>query len=53
MASRQEGYRDHEWTSTYGGVEQRWLLMDSEPCRRKRCWKAIKARCMRNADADF
>ena len=23
MASSQEGYRDHELTSTYGGVEQR------------------------------
>jgi hypothetical protein len=31
MASLQEGYRDHEWTSSSGGVEQRWLLMDSEP----------------------
>lgn len=31
MASLQEGYRDHELTATYGGVEQRWLLMDSEP----------------------
>jgi transposase len=31
MASLQEGYRYHELTSTYGGVEQRWLLMYSEP----------------------
>src|SRR6266850_457652 len=26
-----EGYRDHELTSTYGGIEPRWLLIDSEP----------------------
>ena len=26
-----EGYRYHALTSTYGGVEQRWLLIASEP----------------------
>src|SRR5437899_4356191 len=31
MASLQEGYRYHESTSTYGGVEQRWVLIYSEP----------------------
>ncbi len=31
MTSFQEGYRYHESTSTYGGVEQRWVLMYSEP----------------------
>ena len=30
MAPLQEGYRDHELTSSYGGVEQRWLLISSE-----------------------
>jgi transposase len=25
-----EGYRYHVWTSTYGGVEQRWVLIYSE-----------------------
>jgi transposase len=25
------GYRYHELTSTYGGIEQRWLLISSEP----------------------
>ena len=30
MAPLQEGYRDHELTSTYGGVEQRWVLIYSE-----------------------
>jgi transposase len=30
MASLQEGYRYHNWTSAYGGVEQRWLLIFSE-----------------------
>ena len=30
MAVLQEGYRDHESTSTYGGVEQRWVLRYSE-----------------------
>jgi transposase len=31
MTSFQEGYRYHESTSTYGGVEQRWVLIYSEP----------------------
>ena len=31
MAPLQENYRYHELTSTYGGVEQRWLLVYSEP----------------------
>jgi transposase len=31
MASLKEGYRYHESTSTYGSVEQRWVLMYSEP----------------------
>jgi transposase len=30
MAPLQEGSRYHEWPSTYGGVEQRWVLSDSE-----------------------
>jgi transposase len=30
MAPLQEGYRSHELTSTYGGVEQRWVLIYSE-----------------------
>jgi transposase len=31
LASLQEGYRYHELTSTYGGMAQRWVLIDSEP----------------------
>jgi transposase len=31
MAALQEGYRYHELTATYGGVEQRWVLIYSEP----------------------
>jgi transposase len=30
LASLQEGYRYHELTSTYGGIEQRWVLIYSE-----------------------
>ncbi len=30
MTRLQEGYRYHKLTSTYGGVEQRWLLIFSE-----------------------
>jgi len=30
MAPLQEGYRYHELTSRYGGVEQRWVLLYSE-----------------------
>ena len=31
MRALQEGYRAHELPSTYGGVEQRWVLIHSEP----------------------
>ena len=31
MAPLTEGYRYQELTSTYGGVEQRWVLIYSEP----------------------
>jgi transposase len=31
LTTRHEGYRSHEWTSTYGGIEPRWLRIDSEP----------------------
>ena len=31
LTTLQEGYRYHELTSTYGGIEQRWLLIYSEP----------------------
>jgi transposase len=31
MVALQEGYRSHAWPSTYGGVEQRWVLSHSEP----------------------
>jgi transposase len=31
MQPLMEGYRYHALTSTYGGVEQRWLLIASEP----------------------
>jgi hypothetical protein len=30
LASLQAGYRDHELTSTYGGLVQRWVLIYSE-----------------------
>jgi transposase len=30
MRPLQAGYRDHALTSTYGGVEQRWVLLSSE-----------------------
>jgi transposase len=30
LASRQEGDRDHESTSTYGGLAQRWVLIYAE-----------------------
>jgi hypothetical protein len=31
LASLQEGYRYHEWTSTDGGIAQRWVLIYAEP----------------------
>jgi transposase len=31
MVALQEGYRAHELPSTYAGVEQRWVLIHSEP----------------------
>jgi transposase len=30
MVPLQDGYRYHAFTSTYGGVEPRWVLIDSE-----------------------
>jgi len=33
MAALQEGYRDHELTSIYGGVAQRWVLLYAAPRR--------------------
>ena len=30
LASRTEGYRYDELRSTYGGIEQRWILLSSE-----------------------
>jgi transposase len=31
LTTLHEGYRDHELTSTYGGLEHRWLRIYSEP----------------------
>ncbi len=31
LASLQEGYRSHAWTSPDGGMAPRWVLIDSEP----------------------
>jgi transposase len=49
MAALQEGYRYHELTSTYGGVEQRWGLIDSEP-RQARAQRAVDQQLRQQSD---
>jgi transposase len=51
MASLQEGYRDHELTSTYGGVEQRWILIDSEP-RRPQAQRTVDKQLHKQSDKE-
>lgn len=51
LASLQEGYRDHELTSTYGGMAPRWVRIDSEP-RQLQAQRTIDRQRRQQRDAD-
>jgi transposase len=51
MTPLQEGYRYHELTSTYGGVEQRWLLIYSEP-RRPQAQRTVDKQLHKQGDKE-
>ena len=51
LASLQEGYRDHELTSTDGGMAPRWVLIDSEP-RQLQAQRTIDRQRRQQRDAD-
>src|SRR5713101_1625968 len=51
MAVLQEGYRYHESTSTYGGVEQRWVLMYSEP-RQPQAQRTVDKQLRKQSDKE-
>jgi transposase len=51
MVALQEGYRADELTSTYGGVEQRWVLIYSEP-RRAQVQRTIDQQWRRQSDQE-
>src|SRR5215475_7870779 len=51
LASLQEGYRYHELTSTDGGIEQRWVLMYSEP-RQPQAQRTIDRQLRQQSDAE-
>jgi transposase len=46
-----EGYRYHALTSTYGGVEHRWLLIASEP-RQPQAKRTVDKQCLKQSDQD-
>jgi transposase len=51
LAPLQEGYRYQELTSTYGGVEQRWLLIYSEP-RQPQAQRTVDKQLRQQSDTD-
>jgi transposase len=51
MAVLQEGYRYHESTSTYGGVEQRWVLIYSEP-RQPQAQRSVDKQWRKQSDKE-
>jgi transposase len=51
MVALQEGYRAYELTSTYGGVEQRWVLIYSEP-RRAQVQRTVDRQWRKQSDQD-
>jgi transposase len=46
-----EGYRYHALTSTYGGVEQRWLLIASAP-RQPQARRTVDKQLLKQSDQD-
>jgi transposase len=51
LVSLQEGYRYHELTSTYGGIEQRWVLIYSEP-RQPQAQRTVDRQLRQQSDAE-
>jgi transposase len=51
MVALQEGYRAQELTSTYGGVEQRWVLISSEP-RRAQAQRTVDKQWRQQSDQE-
>jgi transposase len=51
LASLQEGYRDHALTSTYGGIAQRWVLIDAEP-RQPHAQRTVDRQLRQQREAD-
>ena len=45
------GYRDHELTSTYGGMAQRWVLIDAEP-RQPQAQRTVDRQLRQRRDAE-
>src|SRR5713101_6235978 len=51
MTSFQESYRYYESTSTYGGVEQRWVLIYSEP-RQPQAQRTVDKQLRKQSDKE-
>jgi transposase len=51
LESLQEDYRDHELTSTYGGMAQRWVLIDAEP-RQPQAQRTVDRQLRQRRDAE-
>jgi transposase len=51
MLAMTEGYRYHVLTSTYGGVEQRWVLISSEP-RQPQAKRTVAKQLLKQSDQE-
>jgi transposase len=51
MLAMTEGYRYHVLTSTYGGVEQRWVLIYSEP-RQPQAKRTVDKQLLKQSDQE-
>ena len=51
LASLREGSRDHELTSTDGGLAQRWVLIYSEP-RQHQAQRTVDRQLRQQSEAD-
>jgi transposase len=51
LAPLQQGYRYREWSSTYGGVEQRWVLIYSES-RRASAQRTVDTQLRQQSDKE-
>jgi transposase len=51
MTPLKEGYRAQTLTSTYGGVAQRWLLIESQP-RRPQARRTVNKRWLKHSEKE-